>query len=310
MAKKRRGTFIGRFSGADGKARLIDSLQNQFIVGGDIRIARSLAKKVKLAEFEARKDLMSQGDVEDDLVFILGGSVEILVNGRVVATRTADQHVGEIGMLDTTAVRSATVRTLEPTVAARISEAEFSKIATVMPSLWRRMALALSKRIRERNKFHKLPREQSAIFIGSSSEGLAIAKSIHSELLKDEVVPVIWSQGVFECSQTAIEDLVAQAGTSDFAIIVLTGDDVTKSRGRAMSSPRDNVIFELGLFMGSLSRERTFIVAQKDVDLKLPTDLLGVTTLRFSRRTQTISANSLRSVLAEIRKQIRKYGPI
>ena len=90
---------------------------------------------------------------------------------------------------------------------------------------------------------------------------------------------------------TAIEDLVAQAGTSDFAIIVLTGDDVTKSRGRAMSSPRDNVIFELGLFMGSLSRERTFIVAQKDVDLKLPTDLLGVTTLRFSRGTQTISAN-------------------
>ena len=218
--------------------------------------------------------------------------------------------MGEIGLLDTTAVRSATVRALDDTVLARVSEADFTKIATQNPLLWRRIALGLAKRLKERNKFQAPKRQQAAVFIGSSSEGLDIAKQVYAKLLRQKVVPVLWSQGVFECSKTTIEDLVRVSGESDFAIIVLTADDVTRSRGRAKRSPRDNVIFELGLFMGAITRERTYIVAPKGIDLKLPTDLLGVTYLSFQFTKGVSLSVSLKPVIAELRKLIKRHGPL
>ena len=38
----------------------------------------------------------------------------------------------------------------------------------------------------------------------------------------------------------------------DFAILVLTADDLVASRDVLSTAPRDNVLFELGLFMGGL----------------------------------------------------------
>ena len=53
------------------------------------------------------------------------------------------------------------------------------------------------------------------------------------------------------------------------------------SRDSVSYSPRDNVIFELGLFMGALSRSRTFILMPRNGEVKIPTDLLGLTCLQF-----------------------------
>ncbi len=74
----------------------------------------------------------------------------------------------------------------------------------------------------------------------------------------------------------------------DFAVLVLTPDDVTESRGASQLSPRDNVLFECGLFMGRLGRERAFIVCDKSTKLKLPSDLAGVSLIPYdgSRMSQ------------------------
>jgi predicted nucleotide-binding protein len=213
-------------------------------------------------------------------------------------------------LLDTTSVRSATVSTLERTVVAKVTEPAFTGIADKFPDLWRRMALALAIRLRERSKFHKSPRTQPAVFIGSSSEGLPIAESIAKCLRRFPCVPKLWSNGVFECSEISLESLVRATAESDFSVLVLTSDDTTRSRGKDKPSPRDNVIFELGLFMGALGRTRTYIVAAVKGNLKIPTDLLGLTVL-FVRPQRGVALNRrLQPTIRQLRNMIRKHGPI
>ena len=53
------------------------------------------------------------------------------------------------------------------------------------------------------------------------------------------------------------------------------------------------MLFELGLFMGSLERVRTFVVLPKDSDIKIPTDILGMTPLHFDSKVGTLAEDLL-----------------
>lgn len=88
-----------------------------------------------------------------------------------------------------------------------------------------------------------------SIFIGSSSEALHIAEQVQYDLHR-EMAPVVWHQGIFGLGSTTLDVLLREVEQRDFAILVLSLDDMTTSREALQSSPRDNVIFELGLFMG------------------------------------------------------------
>ncbi len=274
-AKQNPSSNVGKFRGRGAKQRLLAALTEQFVVRGDATLAAQLLKKVEVKEYPASEILMEQGGEDTHLAFILAGSVQILVNGRVMATRVPGDHVGEMALIDSYARRSATVKSIERTTVAEISELDFSKLANRHPTLWRRLALSLGERLRERSKFHPPPREKAAIFIASSSEGQRFAECIYSALRRSDFVPHLWARGVFEAGKTTIEDLVREANECDFAVIVTSRDDVTFSRGTLKTSPRDNVIFELGLFMGALSRERTFVLVPRGVDFKVPSDLLA-----------------------------------
>lgn len=311
MRTKTSPQLISRLKGSNGRARLADVLRNQILVAGDETVAAKLSEKAKTRQLAGGVCIIDQGAADNDLHFLLSGSCSICVNGREIAVRKAGEHVGEVALLDTVALRSATVKTAEATLIATVTEKHFAQVASAHPQLWRRMAMVLANRLRDRNRFHPAPREQPAIFIGSSSKrGIQVAEYINKYLSKLPVVPRLWSRGVFEASDTAIEDLVRASTQVDFAALVLTGDDITRSRGKNKSSPRDNVIFELGLFMGALGRNRTYMVAPRSLDLKIPTDLLGVNQLRFtSRRGQTMARN-LKAVLQQLRTLIEKYGPM
>lgn len=106
------------------------------------------------------------------------------------------------------------------------------------------------------------------IFIGSSKEGLSIAEALLVNLDYAADV-VLWSQGVFGLSAGTLESLVKKLSDFDFAILVLTPDDVAITSGEAKQLPRDNVLLELGLFMGSLGRDRCFIVYDRSNQMKL-----------------------------------------
>ena len=115
-----------------------------------------------------------------------------------------------------------------------------------------------------------------SLFIGSSSEGLRVAEGIEQNLCEYSEV-TIWNKGVFGLNIETLEALVQATDSFDFAILVITPDDVVTSREITKQAPRDNVMFELGLFMGRLGRNRVFAFHPSGSQMKLPSDLAGVT---------------------------------
>jgi predicted nucleotide-binding protein len=140
------------------------------------------------------------------------------------------------------------------------------------------------------------------VFIGSSTEGLKIAEALHVAL--DYVTePVLWNDGsTFRLGRSYLESLVEAAPTFDFAALVLTADDMTTKRGAAELAPRDNLLFELGLFMGALGRDRAFFVYSRDQPPALPTDLAGISAAKYAERSDGNLRAAMNSVSLDLRR--------
>lgn len=153
-----------------------------------------------------------------------------------------------------------------------------------------------------------MERIRPSVFLGSSSEGKKFAIALQAQLQSDAEVTT-WDQGIFALGLTFIESLMNALARFDFAVLVLTPDDIVQSRSTASASPRDNVIFELGLFMGRLGRDRTFILEQPGCGLKVPSDLMGVTTARYDwPRADTNYKAAVATVGEAIRERILSMG--
>jgi hypothetical protein len=114
------------------------------------------------------------------------------------------------------------------------------------------------------------------LFVGSSSEGLKTAYAIQ-ENLEHDALCTVWTQGIFQLSGNALDNLLEAAGEFDFAVFVFQPDDILQIRNETVNTVRDNVVFELGLFIGCLGKERVFFLVPKgSEEVHLPTDLIGV----------------------------------
>jgi hypothetical protein len=147
-----------------------------------------------------------------------------------------------------------------------------------------------------------------SLFIGSSSEGLDYARHLQAELAND-CDASIWNQGVFGLSGNTLTSLVQEADRVDFAVLVLTPDDLTSKRGNETHSIRDNVLFEAGLFIGALGAPRTILMHANDLDLDLPSDLMGTTTCTFrSQRSDNRIRAAVGPAATDIREVLRRLG--
>jgi len=147
------------------------------------------------------------------------------------------------------------------------------------------------------------------IFIGSSTEGLEIGRHLQLDLERTRECRVTrWDQGVFEASTYTIPRLESAARDADFAILIATADDTVTTRGGTQKVARDNVVFELGLFIGALGLDRTFIVADRTTDLQLPSDLDGLTWLPYRSRPDGNVGAAVNEAVIGATSRIRSLG--
>lgn len=127
--------------------------------------------------------------------------------------------------------------------------------------------------------------EKPRIFIGSSAEGEKIAVNLQAVFDRSGFCEsTLWSQGVFSAGQYTLDQLTLAAQDSDFAILVMSPDDLVTSRDQSTYAPRDNIVLELGIFIGALGRERSLFLSTDNIPVKLPSDLAGITRLAYSHR--------------------------
>jgi hypothetical protein len=147
-----------------------------------------------------------------------------------------------------------------------------------------------------------------SVFVGSSSEALNYAKAARVALEEDSTANnrqndptidvTIWNEEFFLQGSTYIETLVNALPRFDFAVFVLTPDDLIGRREVSSMGPRDNVIFELGLFMGHLGRARTFALVQENT----------VVTARYRPRIDGNDRAAVGAACDHILKVIRELG--
>ena len=140
------------------------------------------------------------------------------------------------------------------------------------------------------------------VFIGSSKEAIEIAREIELQLA-DETYPSLWKNS-FEISTIIIESLIENLMQFDFAVFVLNADDLLTSRDVTSKCPRDNIIFEIGLFMGHLGRSRVFLVREDKDKIKLPSDFAGILTATYDGQRDLTDAIS--PVSTKILKAMKK----
>jgi len=116
----------------------------------------------------------------------------------------------------------------------------------------------------------------------------------------------------FNLGTTTLERLLELTREVDFAAFVFAQDDWTTfsapaapEPGAGQASPRDNVVFEAGLFGGALGMRRSFILHARGA--KLPTDLLGLTCLRYG---DEVTPDEMKVVSQSLRKAIENEGRI
>ncbi len=129
------------------------ALTQQFLVQGNPNLATEIANSMEVIDVPKDNVLFQEGDIGNDLFFILQGKFGVYLQGELISTREAGLHLGEMAMVDPGTTRSATIMALEDSVVGKLSQESFTDLANLNPSLWRGLSIELARRIRLLNEY-------------------------------------------------------------------------------------------------------------------------------------------------------------
>lgn len=143
------------------------------------------------------------------------------------------------------------------------------------------------------------------VFVASSREALNVAEAVNIKL--DGSAQVKQWDNAFDLSSLTLPSLIARTKETDFAVFVFHKDDKTIIRGNEFSSVRDNVVFELGLFIGALGIDKCFVLVPKSAEgeFRLPTDLAGMTVAAYDDSLEDMT-DAVTTSCAKIKQSIRR----
>lgn len=302
--------MIEKYEGEHGLRRLAEALAEQKFVAGDKSLAEEMAALVGTRRARKGEHIITQDADDTSIYMILSGSFDIVANGRHIGKRWPGNTVGEMAAILPTQRRSATVIAAEDSDIAVLAEEQLTALGDRFPFIWRFLAKELARRNLQRNAFLTQPREKVRVFIISSVEALEISRAVQNAFAHDPFLVQPWHEGVFSAANYPIESLERELDQSDFAIAICQPDDITTtSRGKEGRTPRDNVIFELGFFMGRLGRHRAILLEPQGEEIMLPSDLTGITTIRYKYAPKPDLAAAIAPACNQLRDVFVELGP-
>lgn len=144
------------------------------------------------------------------------------------------------------------------------------------------------------------------VFVGSSTEGLKVAKHVQQFIKSNipEIEVQLWNKETFQFNTSTLESLLRNADTFDFGIFIFSPDDVVDKRQEVGSAPRDNVVFEQGLFLGRIGPRRSFVLCDKQVKHVL-SDYNGITIALYDGASELNLQSSVEAGCKDIVKAIQ-----
>jgi predicted nucleotide-binding protein len=151
---------------------------------------------------------------------------------------------------------------------------DIQKQITVFESFIERLPLILTnlKVVKQETDNNKIFTNKIFIVHGHGNE---IKQIVARTLSKLKLEPIILHEQVDQ-GRTIIEKFEENSSEVNFAIILLTADDIGKAKMEIdyKTRARQNVVFEMGYFIGKLGRKKVFLLLENGVDK--PGDLDGI----------------------------------
>jgi CRP/FNR family transcriptional regulator, cyclic AMP receptor protein len=285
-------------------------LLDQNWVRGNNDLAGELIHRVETEKY-ASEGVLYKEDDDDDTDYYLwmvlkGEGVVLSRSGHTLRHLGPGECFGEFPLLDP-GLRLTVTATVKPgTVIGRLSQSAFHELADVTPAIGLNLARMLVARLMNNNAIFQALNPVPKVFLGSSVEGLKLVRMLEDELQHDKFDLQSWARNGFEAGVLTMEALVAAAQGADFAVFIATPDDIAEKRGVMGPVARDNVLFEFGLFLGTLGRSRTILVQPNDPKLVMPTDLASLTTATY--QTDHDGSPRVGPIANALRAKVQKYG--
>lgn len=146
------------------------------------------------------------------------------------------------------------------------------------------------------------PAGKKIIFVGSSKEARTNPDRVSPviEAIEGAGLAALPWWDAFPLSDYTLERLLELTHEVDGAIFIATADDKRLMRDKESQTPRDNVVFELGMFASALGRKRSFIL--KEASAQIPSDLAGLTYITIDsdiRSAANKAADELQRTLSQ-----------
>lgn len=302
-------TLVEQFKSTDGRKALVRSLRGMVILASSDELAEAVADRAEVVSNPPGTVLIREGGTGSDMYFVLSGRLQVIVKGREYALLGPGAHVGEFSLIDPAARRSATVRTLEETVTAKLSESDFGDIADRHPSLWHDISKILGSHLREGNRFLRRRNPRPHVFICASPVGRLFADAIQAQASDTEDhVPEWIVEAHCPTEEGSLEGLETALANADLGVIVLAPGEMEPLPEGESRSDHDALLLYCGISVGSLGRDRTVIVQPDSLADASPALALGISPFTYRLDPPEAIKSDLKAICSSLQDKIRELG--